>query len=63
MKVRVSYISLSLGDKLVEHGKGSLLVAGSRAVYLLWGVDVFVESFEGIDVELHKLSKQVKVAL
>lgn len=31
--------------------------------YLLWSVDIFVESFEGIDVELHKLSKEIKVAL
>ncbi len=31
--------------------------------YLLWSVDIFVESFEGINVELHELSKQIKVAL
>lgn len=31
--------------------------------YLFICVDVFVESLEGIDVELHKLPEQVKVAL
>lgn len=35
----------------------------SVKLYLFWSVHVFVESFEGIDVELHKLSKQIKVAL
>lgn len=40
-------------------------VSSTRGVklYLFWSVNVFVESFEGINVELHKLSKQVKVAL
>lgn len=32
-------------------------------LYLLWSVDIFVESFEGINVELHELSQQIKVAL
>lgn len=32
-------------------------------LYLLWSVNVFVESFEGINVELHELSEQIKVAL
>lgn len=36
---------------------------GSSQLYLLSRVDVFVESFEGIDVELHELSEQVEVAL
>lgn len=31
--------------------------------YLLWSVNIFVESFEGINVEFHKFSKQIKVAL
>jgi len=31
--------------------------------YLFLCVDVFVESLEGINIELHKLSEQVKVAL
>lgn len=31
--------------------------------YLLWSVDIFVKSFEGIDVELHELPQQIKVAL
>lgn len=32
-------------------------------VYLLSSVDVFVESFEGINVKLDEFSKQIKVAL
>lgn len=31
--------------------------------YFFWCVDIFVESFEGINVELHELSQQIKVAL
>lgn len=31
--------------------------------YLLRSVDVFVEPFKGIDVELHELSQQIKVTL
>lgn len=34
-----------------------------RGSYLFRGVHVFVESFEGIDVELHELPEQVEVAL
>lgn len=34
-----------------------------RGAYLLWRVHVFVESFEGIDVELHELPEQIEVAL
>lgn len=33
------------------------------SLYLFLCVDIFVESLEGINVELHKLSEQVKVAL
>lgn len=34
-----------------------------RGPYLLRRVHVFVESFEGIDIELHELPEQIKVAL
>lgn len=37
--------------------------SGVSLLYLLWSVNVFVESFEGINVELHELSEQIKVAL
>lgn len=32
-------------------------------MYLLWRVHIFVESLEGINVELHELPEQIKVAL
>lgn len=38
-------------------------VVGLRGPYLLRRVHVFVESFEGINVELHELPEQIEVAL
>ena len=41
----------------------SITFYNAEKLYLFRSVDVFVESFEGINVELHELSQQIKVAL
>lgn len=54
---------LRKGCKFDFVGLYLILFKCTIAVYLLCSVDIFVESFEGINVELHELSKQIKVAL
>lgn len=53
--------SLPIGSQTTDAAANTMEPLGEP--YLCISVDIFIESLECIDVELHQLSQEVKVAL